>query len=426
MARRHIQLIGLLLWTGFSLHLTAAESPDPFEFKDGDRVLFLGDTLVERAQSYGHIEARLTGRFPDRDVTFRNLGWSADTPQGKSRASFDWNQPPVNWFKELTNQVATLEPNVVFIGYGMADSFKGEAHLETFRDQLTRLINGIQLATPDWEVRFVLLTPVRHESLGDPLPNPAPHNQQLELYTQAIKTIAHEGGHRLVSLFDELSYGEETPPEHPLTDNGIHLTGYGYWRAAEVIEKELGWLHSAWRVGITPEGNVREGSYGVEVSDLERDQDQIRFTARLKRHPPYFTDPEQRQIAMTPPCLIQVQGLSEGDYTLLIDGEQAAAGSAREWSRGRVIRRGAPFSRAEELRQTIIRKNELFFHRWRPQNQTYLFGFRKHEQGQNAIEIPQFDPLVAEQEVKIARLRQPVSHTFELIRSNEADQQDYP
>ena len=41
-----------------------------------------------------------------------------------------------------------------------------------------------------------------------------------------------------------------------------------------------------------------------------------------------------------------------------------------------------------------IHKNELFFHRWRPANSTYLFGFRKHEQGQNAKEIPEFDPLI--------------------------------
>lgn len=48
----------------------------------------------------------------------------------------------------------------------------------------------------------------------------------------------------------------------------------------------------------------------------------------------------------------------------------------------------------EELRQAVVAKNTLFFHRWRPQNITYLTGFRKHEQGNNAVEIAQFDPLV--------------------------------
>jgi lysophospholipase L1-like esterase len=60
------------------------------------------------------------------------------------------------------------------------------------------------------------------------------------------------------------------------------------------------------------------------------------------------------------------------------------------------------------LRTVIQQKNQLYFHRWRPQNFTYLFGFRKHEQGNNAIEIPQFDPLVADVEEEIARLKQQI------------------
>jgi lysophospholipase L1-like esterase len=56
----------------------------------------------------------------------------------------------------------------------------------------------------------------------------------------------------------------------------------------------------------------------------------------------------------------------------------------------------------EKLRALIIEKNRLFFHRWRPANETYLFGFRKHEQGRNAAEIPLFDPLIEAKEKEIA------------------------
>ena len=69
----------------------------------------------------------------------------------------------------------------------------------------------------------------------------------------------------------------------------------------------------------------------------------------------------------------------------------------------------------ESLRSAVIAKDTLFFNRWRPHNETYLFGFRKHEQGQNAKEIPMFDPLIEKgdrqiQEVKsdvLAQIRQP-------------------
>lgn len=56
----------------------------------------------------------------------------------------------------------------------------------------------------------------------------------------------------------------------------------------------------------------------------------------------------------------------------------------------------------EALRALVVEKNRLFFHRWRPANETYLFGFRKHEQGRNAAEMPMFDPLIEKAEEAIA------------------------
>lgn len=64
----------------------------------------------------------------------------------------------------------------------------------------------------------------------------------------------------------------------------------------------------------------------------------------------------------------------------------------------------APPTATEPLRKAVIAKDFLFFNRWRPQNETYLFGFRKHEQGQNAKEIPMFDPLIADADKKLAEL----------------------
>lgn len=59
-----------------------------------------------------------------------------------------------------------------------------------------------------------------------------------------------------------------------------------------------------------------------------------------------------------------------------------------------------------KLRAVVQEKNMLFFNRYRPQNEIYLFGSRKHEQGNNGAEIPVFDPLIAEKEKVIATLRE--------------------
>ena len=57
------------------------------------------------------------------------------------------------------------------------------------------------------------------------------------------------------------------------------------------------------------------------------------------------------------------------------------------------------------MKTAVIAKNKLFFHRWRPANETYLRLFRKHEQGQNAKELPMFDPIIAEKEQEIETLK---------------------
>ncbi|RMG33069.1 MAG: hypothetical protein D6725_16505, partial [Planctomycetota bacterium] len=58
----------------------------------------------------------------------------------------------------------------------------------------------------------------------------------------------------------------------------------------------------------------------------------------------------------------------------------------------------------DRLRELVRRKNEFFFHQYRPQNETYLRGFRKHEQGRNARELPQFAPLIERTEQQIFTL----------------------
>lgn len=70
----------------FLLPLAAAEaSPEPFALREGDRVAFLGDGLIEGEHHHGWIELMLTTRTADRNITFRNLGWNGDTLAGDSR-----------------------------------------------------------------------------------------------------------------------------------------------------------------------------------------------------------------------------------------------------------------------------------------------------------------------------------------------------
>ena len=283
-----------------------AEKLPPFQLKDGDRVAFLGDTLIERMQEFNHLELRLTAAWPKRNIIFRNIGWSGDTPRGISRAGLSLLQagrePADEGWKQLQKQIELVKPTVVFLGYGMASSFAGNP--PEFRAQMQALMGAIRKQRP--EVRFVILSPLWHEALGGSLPDPTKHNFELHAHCLLLKDLAEANGSHYVDLF------RVSAAKHPrLTQNGIHAHEAGYRQIAADICRQL----------------------------------------KVPTHP----------------------------------------------------RLNSP--QADALREIIRRKNKLFFDRSRPQNMAYIFGFRKHEQGNNAVEIPKFDPLVAAEEKKITARR---------------------
>ena len=390
-----------------------AANTNRFELAEGDRVVFIGDTLIEQENRHGHLEYMMTTQHPDRTVTFRNLGWSADLPTGISRASFDWSKSPETWRERLLGQIRDTQPTVAVLGYGMAASFDGEPGLEAFRSGMIGLLDGIREINP--KVRFILFSPIRHESMEAPLPDPEAHNEPLARYTQVLSELADRYEAHFVNFFENL----KGQPQRGwrLTDNGIHLNDFGYRHAAEIMAQQLGWLPPNWQLGIMENGTMREESYGIKLIELEPVPDRLRFvTVEEMLVPSPWTGSTNSPPTATRPPWVQIRSVVEGNYDLKVDGRIIRTGNKAAFGGGGfAVTSGPQFDQAHELRQEIIAKNELFFHRWRPQNSTYLFLFRKHEQGNNAREIPEFDPLIAEAEARIALLKKPVPHTYELL-----------
>lgn len=211
----------------FALGIACAA--EPFELKDGDRVAFIGGTFSELESEAGFIETLLTLHFSDRNVSFRNLGWSGDE-------SFRQTRPPKH--PKLTHYLDLYKPTVCIINYGMVESFNGEAGLQKFHDGLKAVLETLK----PYNARIVFVSPIKHENLGKPYPDPAEHNANLKKYSDSMKSLADTTGARFVNLFDALP-----TDKGQLTINGIHLKHEGYMQAALAIEKELGLQPKPWR-----------------------------------------------------------------------------------------------------------------------------------------------------------------------------------
>jgi lysophospholipase L1-like esterase len=346
------------------------------EFKDGDRIVFLGNEFFEREADRGYIETELTTRFPDKNLTFRNLGYSGDTVRADARnlcSGWAVFGPADQGFDRLRNHIEHIKPTLIFVAYGMNESFAGPKGLDAFVQGLDRMLDMLESSNAPG-VRIVLISPIRHEDLGPPLPDPTEHNKNIQLYIDAMEKVAQQRAYPFINLFVALGDGTKDPFHTPFTFDGIHLTPYGYWRVAMVLERAFGYApRSTARPDVKPDASP--SSVGADGRLL---------------------------LPLAPPPEDSPKALRNGSATLP----------------GVPVLRGPGTDQEEQLRRTIVAKNFDFFNFWRPDNDTYIFGYRKHEQGRNAVEIPRFEPLVAAREAEIAKLRAPVIHSYGIGASN--------
>src|SRR5437763_16909518 len=88
------------------LLVPSAARADDFALRDGDTVVFLGDSITA-ARTYGKIIENFTLlRFPDRKVRFINAGKGGDTAAG-GLARLD--------------EVPAHKPTVLIVAYGVND-----------------------------------------------------------------------------------------------------------------------------------------------------------------------------------------------------------------------------------------------------------------------------------------------------------------
>lgn len=206
---------------------------EPIEIKPESRIVIIGNTLAERMANYGYWETLLHQRFPQHQLTVRNLGWSADEIDLRPRSKD---------FEDHGHTLADHQPDIVFAMFGFNESFAGDAGLNDFHLRLTKFVkettstayNGSQ------PPQLILCSPIPHEDLGrSELPDGSSNNANIQKYMEVMRTVA--------SNFDQCWFIDLFTPMLPLmqdqnsnlTINGIHLNDLGYRELSSVLDSAM-------------------------------------------------------------------------------------------------------------------------------------------------------------------------------------------
>src|SRR5438876_4801909 len=132
---------------------TAIETALPLDLKPGERIALIGNTLLERAQFFGQIEALLHQRFPNHELVVRNLAWSADEIGLAPR--------PAN-FADIEQHLRHEKIDVVVAAFGFNESFAGDVGLESFRGKLSEYLAGLKTKAFNGHSapRVILVSPI--------------------------------------------------------------------------------------------------------------------------------------------------------------------------------------------------------------------------------------------------------------------------
>jgi hypothetical protein len=202
----------LLSLSAMAIGLSQGTHADEFLIHDGDRVVFLGDSITEQRLYTTYIEAYALTRHPEWKLWFRNVGWGGDTSWLRQRAHPDearlFAAEPDAQQKMVEKAVANglgrdvlpLKPTFVTIKFGMNDfsyqAFRPDIFAAYTRSQ-TQLAKSLLAAG----ARVAFLTPQPIEEKR-PDPNKEVRNQSLRRFSDGLKEVATATHTAFVDQFD--------------------------------------------------------------------------------------------------------------------------------------------------------------------------------------------------------------------------------
>jgi lysophospholipase L1-like esterase len=394
---------------------TLSENTRDFPFRDGDRVVFLGDSITQQRIYTTYIETYLLTRFPTWKLQFRNAGWDGDTAYLRYRG--------VPLAEALQRDVLDLNPTVVTINFGMNDAgYIGGPFDQGLYDKHVAGETAIVRQLKAAKVRPIIFTPnaIEPNEPGDAMEG---YNQLLEQFSAADSELAARENipfvdqlHpyatainriRAIGPDQRITHGEMVHPQQP-----------GQLLMANFLLSGLNAPSLVSSATIDAQRATVRQTEGAKITDIMRRPDGISFR-RLDRALVFPIEPATRPaLALAPIAesinsyMMHITGLQAGTYSVAVDGKEISRFSATQLNHG--VNLGfydSPLTTAgTKIMSHVRRKNDIYFTLWREVQLGSLPAVEKLRQ----IDIHNTE--IAAEEKAIDALRKPVPFHFEVKR----------
>jgi len=312
-----------------------------FYLKNGDTVVFYGDSITAQNLYNQWVELYTATRFPAMRVHFYGAGVGGDRVSGGSGGPID---------ERLARDVFAHKPTVVTVMLGMNDGSYRPTTDEiqsAYTKGYEHLLESIHANAP--AARITLLGPSPFDEVTRPADFAGGYNAVMLHFGQLDQELARKNGALYINLnppvVDALGKAQALNPEVAklILPDRVHPEALAHWVMAETLLK--GWNAPSLVSSVTIDalaGKVADAQ-NATVETVVRDKDALHWTETEKSLPLAFnrrnefdallldlTDIEQ-QLNLEP---LLVTGLAAGQYKLAIDDKPVGTFSAAELTKG--------------------------------------------------------------------------------------------
>ena len=172
--------------------VAGALAQDNFSLKDGDRVVFYGDSITDQQLYTTFTETYVLTRFPKLKVAFVHSGWGGDRVTGGGGGPID---------VRLQRDVFAYKPTVLTIMLGMNDgSYRAfdQGIFDTYANGYRHIILSVKSALPG--IRITAIEPSPFDDVTRPPQFEGGYNAVLVRYGQFVAELAKTEGLNVADL----------------------------------------------------------------------------------------------------------------------------------------------------------------------------------------------------------------------------------